>query len=78
METDEGIKGAEDLNGELSLACQTLFDLIWSSGTSKDELEETRRKAYQLYDALTEEEQEDIDETMIMEHLSMMMSCYEV
>ena len=32
---------------------------------------------FAAYDALTEEEQEEVDESMVMEHISMVYSCYE-
>lgn len=60
-----------------STPAQDLINLIWNSGKSEAELRETRDKAYQMYDALTEDDREYIDETMVMEQLSMMLSCYE-
>lgn len=36
-----------------------------------------REEMFRLYDELTEEEQYDVDETMIMEHIAMVYSCYE-
>ena len=60
-----------------STPAQDLINLIWNSGKSEAELRETRDKAHQMYDALTEDDREYIDETMVMEQLSMMLSCYE-
>ena len=36
-----------------------------------------RKDIFAAYDALTEEEQEEVDESMVMEHISMVYSCYE-
>lgn len=36
-----------------------------------------RKDIFASYDALTEEEQEEVDESMVMEHISMVYSCYE-
>ena len=33
--------------------------------------------SFAAYDALSEEEQEEVDESMVMEHISMVYSCYE-
>lgn len=38
---------------------------------------EFRLKMFEAYDALTEEEQEYVDESMVMEHIAMVYSCYE-
>ena len=35
-----------------------------------------RKDIFAAYDALTEEEQEEVDESMVMEHISMVYSCY--
>ncbi|MBQ6833561.1 MAG: hypothetical protein IJO55_04000 [Lachnospiraceae bacterium] len=35
-----------------------------------------REEMLRLYDELTEDEQYDVDETMIMEHISMIYHCY--
>ena len=36
-----------------------------------------RKDIFAAYDALSEEEQEEVDESMVMEHISMVYSCYE-
>ena len=36
-----------------------------------------RKDIFAAYDAFTEEEQEEVDESMVMEHISMVYSCYE-
>ena len=38
---------------------------------------EFRKEMFMAYDALTEEDQEEVDESMVMEHISMVYSCYE-
>lgn len=43
----------------------------------KKALLEFRKEMFSAYDALTEEEQEEVDESMVMEHISMVYSCYE-
>ena len=35
-----------------------------------------RKDIFAAYDALTEEEQEEVDESMVMEHISMVYPCY--
>ncbi len=35
-----------------------------------------RQEVFGLYDALTEAEQMDVDESMVMEHIAMIYSCY--
>ena len=35
-----------------------------------------RKDIFAADDALTEEEQEEVDESMVMEHISMVHSCY--
>lgn len=36
-----------------------------------------RAEMFKAYEALTEEEQEYVDESMVMEHIAMVYSCYE-
>lgn len=36
-----------------------------------------RAELFEAYDALTEEEQRYVDESMVMEHIAMVYSCYE-
>lgn len=36
-----------------------------------------REELLMAYDSLTEKEQEEVDESMVMEHISMVYSCYE-
>ncbi|MBC5710993.1 hypothetical protein H8S75_23940 [Hungatella sp. L12] len=35
-----------------------------------------REEMFSMYDALTKEEQEEVDESMVMEHMAMIYSCY--
>ncbi|PNV62221.1 hypothetical protein C0033_08900 [Clostridium sp. chh4-2] len=35
-----------------------------------------RQEVFGLYDALTEAEQRGVDESMVMEHIAMIYSCY--
>lgn len=36
-----------------------------------------RKEMFAMYEALTEEEQLEVDESMVMEHIAMLFSCYE-
>lgn len=60
----------------MNRAEQMLYDKIWLFRGEKDEFMKMRQEALRDYDELTEEEKESIDESMIMEHLSMLHSCY--